>query len=220
MNNRNIKLSLTGVAVLLSACAMFPQTEPVVEADAADVAVQDVCPTSWYKRWRSPDQLLLRCRLRENPHLSVRRLDADSIVVLVRSGASFKPDNITPTATLTEVLDHVASALAERREKYNIVAVGHADNVGSPAARLSMSERRANVVRRYLIRQGVAESQIVTEGRGAAEPLVSNETPEGRAVNRRVDLVIRSATAAPAPVPSPLSPLPPCVEASSCESEN
>jgi outer membrane protein OmpA-like peptidoglycan-associated protein len=67
---------------------------------------------------------------------------------------------------------------------------GHTDNVGNAAANQSLSDRRAASVRQALITQfGIDASRLVSKGYGATKPASSNDTPEGRQQNRRVELV-------------------------------
>ncbi|HET8667529.1 MAG TPA: OmpA family protein, partial [Terriglobales bacterium] len=67
---------------------------------------------------------------------------------------------------------------------------GFTDNTGTAAYNQQLSERRAAAVRDYLISQGVPVSSIVAQGYGEADPVASNSTPEGRQLNRRVDMVV------------------------------
>jgi outer membrane protein OmpA-like peptidoglycan-associated protein len=67
---------------------------------------------------------------------------------------------------------------------------GHTDSVGSDDYNQQLSERRADAVRSYLIQQGIPESAIVARGLGKSSPVASNDTPEGRQQNRRVEMVI------------------------------
>jgi outer membrane protein OmpA-like peptidoglycan-associated protein len=67
---------------------------------------------------------------------------------------------------------------------------GHTDSVGSDQYNQALSEQRAEAVRDYLIQQGIASNQIGARGLGKTEPIASNETPEGRQQNRRVELVL------------------------------
>ncbi|MNH40347.1 Outer membrane porin F precursor [compost metagenome] len=68
--------------------------------------------------------------------------------------------------------------------------VGHTDSVGSDAYNQALSERRASSVAEYLLSQGVAPNKITSEGKGESQPIADNETEEGRAKNRRVELHI------------------------------
>ena len=67
---------------------------------------------------------------------------------------------------------------------------GHTDSTGSPAFNQDLSERRAENVRTYLHLQGIPPHATRSVGKGASEPLTSNETPGGRQKNRRVELVV------------------------------
>ena len=67
---------------------------------------------------------------------------------------------------------------------------GHTDNVGSAAINRKLSEQRAAAVKQYLKNKGIAESRLRILALETAEPLGDNATPEGRAMNRRVELKI------------------------------
>ena len=67
---------------------------------------------------------------------------------------------------------------------------GHTDNVGSEEMNLGLSERRANEVYTYLVGKGIEASRMVFKGYGYSRPISSNETPEGRALNRRTEFKI------------------------------
>ena len=78
----------------------------------------------------------------------------------------------------------------ENLQVSNIDVVGHADSRGNDSYNQKLSERRANTVGEYLVSKGVVESLVSTSGRGEADPVDSNATPEGRARNRRVDITL------------------------------
>jgi len=66
---------------------------------------------------------------------------------------------------------------------------GHTDSIGSEAYNQKLSERRAKAVRDYMVAQGVDASRITTRGFGKSKPVASNDTAEGRAENRRVEII-------------------------------
>ena len=66
---------------------------------------------------------------------------------------------------------------------------GHTDNVGNPPANLALSKRRAEAVRNWLVGQGVSAARLSAQGFGDTRPVADNRTEEGRARNRRVELV-------------------------------
>jgi outer membrane protein OmpA-like peptidoglycan-associated protein len=67
---------------------------------------------------------------------------------------------------------------------------GHTDNVGDAAYNMELSQKRANAVRQYLINKGIAPDRVSAKGYGETKPVASNDTPEGKAKNRRVELVL------------------------------
>jgi len=67
---------------------------------------------------------------------------------------------------------------------------GHTDATGSPALNQRLSLRRAQAVRAYLVRQGLAPGAVTAQGYGSDWPVASDDTPEGRAQNRRVELIL------------------------------
>jgi len=70
-----------------------------------------------------------------------------------------------------------------------VVAVGHTDSVGSDAYNLKLGQKRARSVADYLISEGVAPSRIDVRSEGESRPVASNATAEGRAENRRVEII-------------------------------
>jgi outer membrane protein OmpA-like peptidoglycan-associated protein len=90
------------------------------------------------------------------------------------------------------VLDSVAKVLS-KFEKTSINVDGYTDSTGSFEYNQMLSERRAAAVSNYLRQVGVDALRIATRGFGERYPLASNETDEGRAQNRRVEIWIRGA---------------------------
>jgi len=71
----------------------------------------------------------------------------------------------------------------------HVVVEGHTDSIGSEAYNQRLSERRAQAVKNYLVREGIDASRISTRGYGKSRPVASNQTKEGRAKNRRAEVV-------------------------------
>ncbi|HOI00535.1 MAG TPA: OmpA family protein [Bacteroidales bacterium] len=69
---------------------------------------------------------------------------------------------------------------------------GHTDNTGGAALNLDLSKRRAASVKKYFVNKGIDASRLFTEGYGQDKPIATNDTPEGRAQNRRVEIKIRN----------------------------
>jgi len=86
-------------------------------------------------------------------------------------------------------LDEVAKALADQGYK-KIVVEGHTDSVGAESVNEALSLKRANSVREHLVSKGIEGAKITAVGLGESRPVAPNDTPEGRANNRRVELVV------------------------------
>ena len=89
------------------------------------------------------------------------------------------------TAPAQQTLNEVASALLTQPELH-VEIQGHTDSIGSVNYNLNLSQRRAEAVKDYLVSKGVSPSNLTAKGYGKAKPIVSNDTAEGRAQNRRV----------------------------------
>ena len=111
-------------------------------------------------------------------------------VVITLSGAvlfSTGKHQLLPIAK--EKLDDVADALSAQGYK-KLVVEGHTDSQGSENANADLSLKRAEAVREHLIGHGIDKAKIEAKGLGESRPVVSNDTPEGRANNRRVEIVV------------------------------
>jgi len=87
-----------------------------------------------------------------------------------------------------EILDGAVKTLRDN-PNLHVVVDGHTDSVGSDAYNQKLSERRAKAVRDYLVRQGIEANRITTKGYGKSRPIADNKTAEGRAKNRRAEVV-------------------------------
>jgi hypothetical protein len=84
-------------------------------------------------------------------------------------------------------------AYLKARPNLMIEVNGYSDNVGNPEQNIRLSEARADAVRYYLVQQGIAPERIKTRGHGAERPIASNDTEEGKAQNRRIEVVALSS---------------------------
>jgi outer membrane protein OmpA-like peptidoglycan-associated protein len=106
---------------------------------------------------------------------------------LVLYGVTFATDKSRLETESYGVLDQVAASLVAN-PGVRIEIAGYTDSTGSTARNMRLSAARAQAVRAYLARRGVAPERMRTKGYGPANPVASNATPEGRAQNRRVEL--------------------------------
>jgi outer membrane protein OmpA-like peptidoglycan-associated protein len=107
-------------------------------------------------------------------------------ILFATNSAALRPD-------LLRDLDALATNLLNYPDS-TIEIVGHTDNTGTAALNQDLSQRRAGAVADKLRTAGVPSRRIVAIGRGEDFPVASNLTPEGRALNRRVEMVIRPTT--------------------------
>lgn len=112
-----------------------------------------------------------------------------NLVVRVKEQLVFDTGSAEINPGAYAILADVAQILNKYPE--TIVRVnGHADSTGSESFNQALSERRAEAVARLLESNGVDRSRMVVQGLGSSQPIASNATPEGRAMNRRVEIVI------------------------------
>ena len=112
------------------------------------------------------------------------------LVVTMPQDILFAIDSATLRPDLTSDLRAVANNLINYPAS-TIEVVGHTDDTGSAAYNQDLSERRARAVAEVLKASGVPASRIAAYGRGEDQPIASNTTTEGRAQNRRVEIIIR-----------------------------
>lgn len=119
--------------------------------------------------------------------------DGDNLSLRMPSGITFAYDDSAVQPQFQPTLNEVASVLAEYPKTY-IDVLGHTDSDGTEAYNQSLSERRAQSVASYLTGRGVQSARVATRGYGEMQPIASNETVEGKAANRRVEIKLVPVT--------------------------
>ena len=119
----------------------------------------------------------------------VQRTDND-IVVTMPQDILFGFDSAELRPDLTRDLQSIGASL-QRYPDTRVIVTGHTDSTGDAGYNQRLSERRAESVAAVLRRSGVSAGRISTRGAGATQPIASNATQDGRARNRRVEIVIR-----------------------------
>ncbi|MHC8335416.1 OmpA family protein [Pseudomonas sp. LB3P25] len=130
------------------------------------------------------------CPLPQYP-ASVNPEPAQSEVITLNDAGdvlfAYNQADLTPAAK--SQLDSLMPKL-QSADVVSIKVIGHTDSEGTDAYNQALSERRASSVAAYLLSQGLAPNKLTSEGKGESQPVADNETEEGRAKNRRVELYI------------------------------
>jgi outer membrane protein OmpA-like peptidoglycan-associated protein len=106
------------------------------------------------------------------------------------SALTFDLDKYDLTPAFTTMLDHQADLLTSHFAGIPVFVCGHTDTTGSSNHNAILAFNRAEVVTDYLVRKGVEKKLIKTQGFGSAYPVAGNDTPEGRALNRRTEIIL------------------------------
>lgn len=127
-----------------------------------------------------------------NTGIEVER-KGDEINLKLPSGISFDFNSAAVKPEFRPALDQVAQTLASYQSTFVDVS-GHTDSIGSDVVNQRLSEQRAKAVADYLGYQGVNTARVATRGYGKTYPIASNDTEQGRAENRRVEIKLSPVT--------------------------
>ena len=121
--------------------------------------------------------------------------EARGMVITLSGSVLFASGKFALLNTAMTKLDQVAEALKAQDADKRMVVEGHTDSQGSDKVNQPLSLNRSTAVRDYLVSRGVASEKITAVGMGSTRPIVDNKSPENRANNRRVEIIV-----SPAPV--------------------
>jgi outer membrane protein OmpA-like peptidoglycan-associated protein len=122
--------------------------------------------------------------------VDVTRTADNQLKVNIPSDVSFDTGSAVIKPQMRTVLDPFAASLKDDPTA-QLTIVGHTDSTGSDAVNNPLSVQRAQSVRDYLAAHGVASTRIQIDGRGEREPVADNNSDAGRAMNRRVEILLR-----------------------------
>jgi outer membrane protein OmpA-like peptidoglycan-associated protein len=126
-----------------------------------------------------------------NHDIEIRRVTEDTIKLVLNNEVSFDHNAAVVKPTFHRSLNKMAQVLNKYPET-QITVVGHTDSTGSESYNQSLSLKRADSVKRYFGSTGVNTYRMNTNGRGEYEPRANNDTKEGRSLNRRVEILVKS----------------------------
>jgi len=127
--------------------------------------------------------------LAELAKLAAVKEEARGVVVTLSGSVLFRSGESKLMSSAKAKLTQVANALLAVRA-HNLIVEGHTDSRGSESYNQDLSQRRAEEVRTYLVKRGYPADRIQASGKGKGSPIADNASPEGRANNRRVEIVI------------------------------
>lgn len=158
------KLFVLASSVIVAGCFICHRTEPQKDMKGAEIV-----------EIQSPA-----------PALSLKAIVPSPLNFYEVANFAFDSSKIRPDANK---IDELFKILQEQPNT-DIYLEGHTDNIGSEEYNKKLSLRRANAVAEELKRRGIAADRIHVDGAGYSKPIASNDTAEGRAHNRRVDVVL------------------------------
>lgn len=122
---------------------------------------------------------------------SVKQDPVRGMVITLSGGVLFETAKWQLLPTAQTKLNDVADALTKQDPESSIVVEGHTDSQGTPGSNQELSQKRAESVRTYLVSRGVSADRITATGFGPTRSIADNASPEGRANNRRVEIVVK-----------------------------
>jgi outer membrane protein OmpA-like peptidoglycan-associated protein len=125
----------------------------------------------------------------EGTGVKVTQTEDNRLKLEIPSDISFDTNRYDIKPDFRPILDQFAVGLKENTAS-RVTIIGHTDSTGSDAINNPLSINRAASTRAYLNQQGVAMDRITIDGRGSQEPIASNDTAQGRAQNRRVEIFV------------------------------
>src|SRR5882762_98829 len=166
--------------------AIAQQQALAVEADKAR---QAAAQSDLLRQQAEKEKQELRARLLQQLNTVLSTRDSARGLIANMSDVLFKSGSFELLTAARERLAKV-SGIVLAYPSLHLAVEGHTDSVGSDEYNRQLSERRAQTVRDYLVQQGISPDAIAASGFGKSEPVASNDTPEGRQQNRRVELVL------------------------------
>jgi outer membrane protein OmpA-like peptidoglycan-associated protein len=166
-------------AELAAVKASKDKADAEFQKQQAEIAKQDL----------SDSEKRTAAALAELAKLAAVKEEERGLVITLSGSVLFRSAESTLLSSAQVKLDQVANALLAVRAR-NLIVEGHTDSQGSESYNQGLSQRRADAVRDYLVQRGYPADRIQARGKGKGSPIADNASPEGRANNRRVEIII------------------------------
>ena len=141
-----------------------------------------------YGYYADKQEAALRSSL-ANTGVEVQR-QGDNITLVMPGNITFATNSASIASSFYQPLNNLANSLKQLNNQQQIQVVGYTDNTGAYAYNMQLSQQRAQSVATYLTSQGVSGQYLTVKGMGPADPIASNATADGRAMNRRVQITL------------------------------
>ncbi len=141
----------------------------------------------WNKRMESQQKQIQQAT--QGTGVEVTRTADNRLQIVIPGDIAFDSGQAVIRPNFRTSLDNFAQSL-QQNPSTTVSIIGHTDSTGSPAVNEPLSLQRADATRDYLVSRGVASNRFSIDGRGAREPVASNDTEAGRARNRRVEIFL------------------------------
>jgi len=179
-----IALGLSGLA----GCASMTETQKTTGTGAAiGAAVGAGGGYVWSKHMEKQKAEMEQAT--QGTGVSVSQTADNQLKLDIPSDVSFDTNRYDIKSNLRPILDRFATTLNQNAVT-TVTIIGHTDSTGTDAVNDPLSVNRAASTRDYLVDRGVAASRVAINGRGSHEPIADNNTLEGRAKNRRVEIFV------------------------------
>jgi outer membrane protein OmpA-like peptidoglycan-associated protein len=193
VNMADHQVALTQAQQTATATSLLNSTRQELVADRAQLQVETQQREAAEKRAQQAMADLARVA-------SVKQ-DTRGTVITLSGGVLFASAKYDLLPTAQSNLAQVADALSKSDPDSKIIVAGYTDSQGGQAYNMDLSQHRAEAVRSFLVSHGVAADRITAQGFGPSQPVADNASPEGRADNRRVEIVVQPSSSHSAAVP-------------------
>ncbi len=202
---RNLVVAMSAAALLLGGCADMSKTQrdsaigagvgavagTLIGGGAKGAVIGGAVGAAGGYVWSKhmADKKAAMERATQGTGVAVTQTQDNQLKLQIPSDVSFDSGRSDIKPNLRPILDQFASGLSGQPNT-EVRIIGHTDNVGSDTVNDPLSMQRAQSTRDYLSARGVSPSRVVIDGRGEREPVATNETADGRAQNRRVEIYL------------------------------
>jgi len=181
-------LEAARAAQLQAAQGQLSRTEQALGATQMQLQQQQQAAAAQQQRLAQVESNLREARETISKIASVKD-DDRGMVITLQGEVLFNTGKSDLKAAALAKLDEIADALKDKEQP--IAVYGYTDNVGTHENNMDLSQRRADAVRSYLVSKGIPQDLVTAQGKGPDFPITDNQSVEGRAQNRRVEIVVR-----------------------------